>query len=113
LDLNGDSAEDFAVLLKLERDGSATRHDSQWPILLVFFLNDGNGGYAARSVRSVSASYPFGVTLTLQPAGVVRNRSTGANVTLANPGVMLSFCEKSAATYYLDGNRIRGVPIAD
>ena len=95
------------------RDRSAKRQDGGPPILLVFFLNDGNGGFAARSVRNVPAWYPFGVPLTLQPAEVVRNRSTGADVKLANPGVMLSFCEKSAATYYLDGSRIRVVAIAD
>jgi len=76
LDLNGDGAEDYAVLLKLRQAETTSSTETQrLRIAFILFISDGKGNFSARTVRTVVDTYPVGLTLDMHPAGVVRNRS--------------------------------------
>ena len=116
-DFNGDGRQDYAVLLKT----SVSKKETVWQgkslrearFSFVLFLDDGTGGYRARVVRRYADFVPTAVVIDPQPAGKVRHRETHKHIRVPNPAVMLSFCEKSATTYYLVGDKIRSIPIAD
>lgn len=116
-DFNGDRRDDYAVLLKTRETGKEknwhgkTLREAHFSFVL--FIDDGNGGYGQRTIRRYSDFIPTAVVLDLQPAGHVRHRETRKSVHIPHPGVTLSFCEKSAKTYYLIDDKIRSVPIAD
>jgi hypothetical protein len=116
-DFNGDGRDDYAVLLKMKETGKEKRWDGRTlreaRFSFVLFLDDGSGGYRPRVIRQYTDFMPTAVVLDLQPAGNVRHRETRKNVHIPNAGVMLSFCEKSAKTYYLVDDKVRSVPIAD
>lgn len=115
-DFDGDGREDYAALLKKETGKEKTwegRTLREARFSFVLFIDDGSGGYKPRVIRRYVDFIPTAVVLDLQPAGNVRHRETRKNVKLPNPGVMLSFCEKSATTYYIVDGKIRSVPIAD
>jgi hypothetical protein len=116
-DFNGDGRDDYAVLLKTGDTGKERTWEGktlrETRFAFAFFLDNGSGGYEPRVVRRYVDFIPTAAVLDLQPAGEVRHRETHKNVRLKNPGVTLSFCEKSAATYFLHANKIRSVPIAD
>jgi hypothetical protein len=116
-DFNGDGRVDYAVLLKTGDTGKERIWDGktlrETRFAFVFFLDDGRGSYRAKVVRRYVDFIPTAVVLDLQPAGEVRHRETHKSVRLSNPGVTLSFCEKSATTYFLVGDNVRSVPIAD
>ncbi len=116
-DFNGDGRQDYAVLLKT----SVSKKETVWQgkslrearFSFVLFLDDGTGGYRARVIRRYADFVPTAVVIDIQPAGKVRHRETHKHIRVPNPAVMLSFCEKSATTYYLVGDKIRSIPIAD
>lgn len=116
-DFNGDRRDDYALLLKTKDTDKLTIWEGkdlrQAHFALALFLADGVGGYKARVLRHYLDFRPTSVVLQLQPAGRVRHPFTHQAVTLKNPGVTLSFCEKSATTYYLAGGHILSIPIAD
>ncbi|MGE0278705.1 MAG: hypothetical protein AB7R40_25180 [Nitrospiraceae bacterium] len=116
-DFNGDGRDDYAVLLKTGDTGKERIWEGktlrETRFTFVFFLDDGAGGYKPRVVRRYVDFIPTAVVLDLQPAGDVRHRETGKHVRLKNPGITLSFCEKSATTYFLLGGKVRSIPIAD
>ena len=116
-DFNGDGRDDYAALLKTKETGKETIWEGkklrEARFSFVLFLDDGNGGYKPRVVRRYTDFVPTAVVLDLQPAGNVRHRETHKTVKLANPGVMLSFCEKSATTYFIAAGKIRSIPVAD
>jgi len=115
-DFDGDGRDDYAALLKKETGKEKTwegRALREARFAFVLFMDDGGGAYKPRVVRRYADFVPTAVVLDLQPAGDVRHRETRKNVKLSNPGVMLSFCEKSATTYFIVDGKIRSVPIAD
>lgn len=116
-DFNGDGRDDFVALLKTKETGKEKiwegRKLRETNFSFVLFLDDGNAGYKVRVVRRYTDFIPTAAALDLQPAGTVRHRETRKNIMLPNPGVTLSFCEKSAATYFMVGTKIRSIPIAD
>jgi len=115
-DFDGDGRADYAALLKKETGKEKTwegRTLREARFSFVLFLDDGSGGYKPRVVRRYPDFLPTAAVLDLQSAGTVRHRETRKNVKLPNPGVMLSFCEKSATAYYIVDGKIRSVPIAD
>lgn len=116
-DLNGDGREDFAALLKTKETGKVTSWEGktlrETRFLFVLFIDDGGGGYKPRVVRRYTDFVPTAVVIDLQPPGKVRHRETHKDIQMPNAGVTLSFCEKSAMTYYMSGDKIRSVPIAD
>lgn len=115
-DFDGDGRKDYAALLKKETGKEKTwegRTLREARFSFVLFMDDGRGGYKPRVIRRYLDFIPTAVVLELQPAGNVRHRETRKNVNLPNPGVTLSFCEKSATTYYIIDSKIRSVPIAD
>jgi hypothetical protein len=116
-DFNGDGRDDYAALLKTKETGKETTWEGrklrEARFAFVLFLDDGNGGYTPRVVRRYVDFVPTSVVLDLQPAGRVRNRETRQNVGLSNPGVTLSFCEKSATTYFISDGKIRSISVAD
>ena len=116
-DFNGDGRPDYAALLKIRETGKKTIWEGKTlreaSFSFVLFLDDGHGGYEPRVVRRYTDFIPTGVVLDLQPPGSVLNGETQKSITLSNPGVTLSFCEKSAVTYYVAGGKIHSIPIAD
>lgn len=116
-DFNGDGRDDYAALLKTKETGKQTNWEGkklrEAHFSFVLFLDDGNGGYKPRVVRRYTDFVPTTVVLDLQPAGNVRHRETHKAAKLANPGVTLSFCEKSATTYFMAAGKVRSIPIAD
>ena len=116
-DFNGDSLDDYALLLKMKETGKVSKWEGrelrQADLALAIFLADKAGSFHARVVREFLNYLPAAVALDLQPAGKVRHRDTNQTVTLKSPGVTLSFCEKSATTYYLAGDKVRSIPISD
>lgn len=116
-DFNGDGRDDYAALLKTKETGKETIWEGkklrEARFSFALFLDDGSGGYKPRVIRRYTDFIPTAVVLDLQPAGNVRHRETHKNVKLSNPGVTLSFCEKSATTYFMAAGRIRSIPIAD
>lgn len=116
-DFNGDGRDDYAALLKTGETGKETTWEGrklrEARFSFVLFLDNGSGGYQPRVVHRYTDFIPTAVVLDLQPAGNVRHRETHKNVRIPNPGVMLSFCEKSATTYFLVGDKIRSIPISD
>lgn len=116
-DFNGDGREDYAVLLKtrvsIEETVWQGKSLREARFLFVWFLNDGAGGFRPRVIRRYDDFVPTAVVIDLQPAGKIRHRETHKDVQVRNPAVMLSFCEKSATTYYLVDDKFRSIPIAD
>jgi hypothetical protein len=116
-DFNGDMHDDYALLLKTKDTGKVTIWEGkelrEAEFSFALFLADRVGGYRAKVVLRYTNYLPAAVVLDLQPAGTVQDRETHQVVTLRNPGVTLSFCEKSATTYYLVGEEIRSIPISD
>jgi len=115
-DFDGDGRDDYAALLKKQTGKEKlwegrTLHEARFSFVL--FMRDESGEYKPRVVRRYADFIPTAVVLDLQPAGNVRHRETRKNVKLPNPGVMLSFCEKSATTYFIVAGKIRSVPISD
>jgi len=116
-DFNGDGRQDYAVLLKTR----VSKEETVWQgkslrearFLFVWFLDDGSGGYKPRIIRRYTDFVPTAVVIDLQPAGKIRHRETHKDIQVPNPAVMLSFCEKSATTYYLLDDKFRSIPIAD
>jgi hypothetical protein len=115
-DFNGDGHEDYALLLTKE-----TGKETPWQgsmlkearFSFAFFMRSADGKYQPRVVLRDVGFIPATIVLSLQPAGKVRHRETHKNIELKYPGVMLSFCEKSATTYYFAERKIRSIPIAD
>jgi hypothetical protein len=116
-DFNGDRRDDYAALLKTGETGKEKNWDGKTlreaHFSFVLFIDDGSGGFRPRTIRRYTDFIPTAVVLDLQPAGNVRHRETRKSIYISNPGVTLSFCEKSAKTYYLVNDKIRSVPIAD
>jgi hypothetical protein len=116
-DLNGDGRDDYAVLLKTRETGKETLWEGkklrEARFAFALFIDDGKGSYKPRIVRRFTDFVPVAVVLDLQPAGSVRHRETRKNIHAPNAAVTLSFCEKSATTYYMDGGKLRSIPIAD
>jgi hypothetical protein len=116
-DFNGDGRVDYAALLKIK----VSKEETVWQgkslrearFSFVLFLDDGSGGYKPRSIRRYTDFVPTAVVIDLQPAGKIRHRETRQYIRVPNPAVMLSFCEKSATTYYMVNDKIRSIPIAD
>lgn len=116
-DFNGDGRQDYAVLLKTKVSNEETIWQGKtlreaW-FALMLFLDDGHGGFRARILHRYADFVPTAVVINLQPAGTVRNRETHQTVRVPHAAVTLTFCEKSATTYYLAGNKIQSIPIAD
>ena len=116
-DFDGDGREDYAALLKLKETGKeaiwAGHKLKEAKFSFVLFISDVNGGYKPRVVRSYTDFVPTAVVLDLQAPGAIRNRETRKYTNLSNPGVTLSFCEKSATTYFIKAGAIKSIPVAD
>lgn len=116
-DLNGDGRQDSGVLLRLRYTGKETTWQGkvlrEAQFAFVMFLDQGRGEFKSRVVHRYTDDVPSSVTIDLEPPGIVRHRGTGKEVRLPHPGIMMSFCEKSATIYYLVGNRLRSIPVSD
>ncbi len=116
-DLNGDGRQDFGVLLMLKYTGKETPWQGkvlrEAQFAFVMFVGDGGGDLKPRVVRRYTDYLPSSVVIELEAPGIVRHRETGKDVRLTHPGILMSFCEKSAAIYYLAGNRLRSIPVSD
>lgn len=114
-ELNEDGGMDYAVLLRLKDTGNETtrqRHVGRpAQFAFVMFLAEG-GTFTAHLVRRYTDDVPSAVAIASQAPGIVRHRWTGSEVRLPHPGVLMSFCEKFATIYYLEGNRVRAIPVA-
>jgi len=116
-DFNGDEHEDYAVLLK----GSTTGRSTQWEgttlhefrFSLVFFLDDGKGGYTPLVAHRYADFIPTITVVDLEPAGTVHDATLSKDVSLRFPAVTLSYCEKSSTIYYLSGGKVRSVAAGD
>jgi hypothetical protein len=116
-DLNGDGRQDYGVLLRLKYTGKETRWQGtllrEAQFSFVIFIGQGDGEFRTRVVRRYTDDIPTSVTIGLREPGVIRHRITGKDIRLARPGIMMSFCEKSATIYYLDGDKLRSIPFSD
>ena len=116
-DFNGDGREDVAVLLKTRVTDEVTTLEGQEfrksDLLFVIFLHDGKGGYRARKLDKFTAYVPIGAFIAIQPPGKIRPLGGKTDFTLSNPGVILRFCEKSAAVYTVIGNRVKEILLSD
>jgi hypothetical protein len=116
-DLNGDGKEDYGVLLRLNYTGKETIWQGaklrEAQFALVMFIDQGQGKFMARVVRRYTDTVPSSVVIEPQAAGNVRHRGSGKDVQLPQAGIVMAFCEKSATIYYLEGNRVRSIPVSD
>jgi hypothetical protein len=116
-DFDGDGFDDYAVLLKTKETGKETfwegRKLREAHFAFVLFLSHGSDEYKPLLVRRYVDFVPTAVVLDLRSSGDVRHRETRKPVKLRNPGVTLSFCEKSATTYFLLDGKVLSVPVAD
>ena len=115
-DFNGDGLQDAAVLLKMRIKPEVKKfNDREYrevDMLFAIFLNDGQGGYLVRQVDKFPDIHPFiGAVIQVEKPG--RVKGMGGEVTLKNPGVVLGFCEKSAGLYYVQGTKVRDLPLSD
>jgi len=116
-DFNGDGLDDAAVLLKTFVSSEITIWESQElrraDFLFVIFLNDGKGGYLARPLDKFPGHIPAGAFIDLETSGKIRPLGAKKDVTLSNPAIVLTYCEKSAAAYVATGTRIKEIPLSD
>ena len=116
-DFNGDGLEDAAVLLKV----SVAKEVKIWEgkqyreakLMFVIFLNDGKGGYTTLKRENYENLLPAMLFLDVIPPGKVRDIDTGKDVVLRNPGVMLTFCGKSAVAYRVIRSTVQEIPLSD
>jgi len=116
-DLNGDGLEDAAVLLKTFVSNEVTNWQGQElrkaEFLFVIFLNDGKGGYLVRPRDKFPGHIPAGAFIDLETSGKIRPLGATKDMTLSNPVIVLTYCEKSAAAYVVTGTRVKEVPLSD
>ena len=112
-DLNGDGRQDYGVLLMLKHTGKETPWQGkvlrEAQFAFVMFVGGAGGDLTPRVVQRYTEYVPSSVVIELEAAGIVRHRETGKDVRLTHPGLLMSFCEKSGAIYYLAGNRLRSI----
>ncbi len=116
-DFNGDGFEDAAVLL-VTHDSTKTYVSGgvkyrEATLVLAILLNDTKGGYTAASRETFQDSIPAWHFLTLVPAPQVFHGGVDDEETLElrNPGVMLTFCGKSASVYGVTGFKVRTIDL--
>jgi len=116
-DFNGDGFEDAAVLL-VTHDSTKTYVSGgvkyrEATLVLAILLNDTKGGYTAASRETFQDSIPAWHFLTLVPAPQVFHGGVDDEETLElrNPGVMLTFCSKSASVYGVTGFKVRTIDL--
>ena len=117
-DFNGDGLEDAAALLVehgslktyVAKGGGKYRRAT---FLFVILLNDGKGGYVTPTRERYSDGFPAWHFLTLVPAPQVFHGGVDDEETLElrNPGVMLTYCSKSASVYGVTGFKVRTIDL--
>jgi len=116
-DFNGDGFEDAAVLLKTHVASEVKTWEGQTyreaNLVFVIFLSDGKGGYLTPTQDKYKNLIPAMLFLDVIPPGKVRDIEAGKDVVLQNPGVMLTFCGKSAAAYAVTGSTVKEIPLSD
>ena len=116
-DFNGDGLEDAAALLKIRVAEEITVWEGkelrEADFVFVIFLNDGKGGHIARTLDKFSDFIPAGVTISINPPGKIRPLGAKKDITLSNPSIVLTYCEKSAAAYVVTGTRVKEIPLSD
>ncbi len=116
-DFNGDGKLDYAALVKLGGSESETLWEGKLlkraAFAVFMFVANSDSGYRAVKLTEDSAYMPFANTIAIFAPATVKDRESGLDVTLVNPGITLSYCEKSAAVYYLDNKNVRSIAISD
>jgi hypothetical protein len=116
-DLNGDGLQDFGTLLRLNFTGKEGvwqgKPYKEAQFAFVVFVNQGGGRFRTHVAKRYTSDIPTAVSLDVHEPGIIRDRETGKNIQLLRRGITMSFCEKSAAIYYVDGNRVRSIQLAD
>ena len=116
-DFNGDGLEDAAMILKTHvakkswvSEGQTYRNAK---LLFAIFLNDGKGGYLVPTKDRYDNLIPAMMFIDVIPPRNVRDINSGKDVSLQAPGVMLTFCGKSAAAYRVTGSTVKEIPLSD
>lgn len=116
-DFNGDGLEDAAVLLKTSVSSEVTVWQGQElrkaDFLFVILLNDGKGSYHIRTLDKFAGHIPAIAFIDLESSKKIRPLGAKKDLTLSNPAIVLTYCEKSAAAYVVTGTRVKEVPLSD
>jgi hypothetical protein len=116
-DFDGDGHKDFSVLAGIGKPGKLIEWQGQQlrhqRFVFAIFLADSKGKYHRRLAREFESYKPLGAILKIQSAGQVIDRDSGKPVAIEHPGVVLAFCEKSAAIYFYSRGRFRTVQLID
>jgi len=117
VDLNGDGLTDAATLVKIRETGKVVPWNGaqlrEAEFAFAIYLAQKDGTFVRTFIKRFLDYMPVDSFIGPVPTGTVHNRETNRDVTIAHPGVMLVHCGKSAAAYYMSGNRVHIIPTAD
>lgn len=112
-DFDGDGRRDVSVLLVSAAKGESIEwHGKKLEpkkITFAILMALSNGDFALRLAKSFSDYAPLGVFIARKPPGPVQDRDKNIVVNIRNPGVSLTFCEKSSSVYYVEDGKVRTV----
>jgi hypothetical protein len=116
-DFNGDGYEDYAVLLKIKETGRVVYWQGkklrEAKFALVLLLGNGKDGFKPKIASQFTSYIPTATTISILPSGKLHGLDSKKNIEMKNPGVALSFCEKSATAYYISHGQIRAISLVD
>jgi hypothetical protein len=110
-DFNGDGSTDYALLLRTGRTRTIRegrgRDKSELSelILVVFTAADSRWQRVLTNRFWVPSPTASRYVIKLQPPGTLRGIGSEKKVTLANPGIVLVYCEAIATVYYWSGKK--------
>jgi len=111
-DFNGDGRLDYATLLRvgpITEVAAEGRTVKVFPTWFVVFL-DLKDELKSFVIERGGAYYPSVESIALQPAGSVREggegKTAGRTIRLRHPAIKKTFCEKPAAVYYWNRDKV-------
>lgn len=116
-DFDGDGAIDFAVLFEsASPEGVVEWAGRKWPrvqVVLNAYLGNRDKTLRTVTLMRLEDYHPISMFIGLQVPGRVAEFDTTHDVSLARPGILLTYCGKASIVYYWDGTKFVSIPISD
>ncbi len=116
-DFNGDNKKDYAMLLNLGKIKDSGNANDSHPqavktatMALVIFLSEKNGKFKTISSMKEHISDevpPVNFFIQMQPARTIKEVDSDKVFKLGAPGILLTFCQRSAVVIYWNAKKKR------
>lgn len=111
-DFNGDGAEDFAMFLRASTSHRKENGDL-YRYQLVSFISNKNKGYEPKVLTEFEDFQPPIAFITLRKAGKIKDFESRKVTVIKNPAIDLTYCGKSAVTYFWKGKKFTEIWTSD